>query len=334
MNQNSGYGQALLSNLANQVGVIGNIHIVMDVDDTDEKNYQHMQDLFPPDEDGNARFFTTVAAAYAACESNNNDVILLDSNSSHPITEMLTVAKNRVHFVGMDGGGRIGTGHGTRLVMGVTTEATDLAVVKVTGTRCSFSDIKFESSNTKDESLYALIDAGSYTLYKNCSVLKLTDLDEATAADVIFAGVGTDWIECEFGAATVLATAARPVAIIDKSLAGSVGMMDNHFLRCTFVSYTDTADRRFITLVANQDGQRYAMFRSCAFINWDLIGSGTTMTDAISAVNGNTNLYMVFDANTIVVGCTNFATATDNDGVYICAPVPTAATSGIAVNAA
>jgi len=292
-----------------------------------------MQEIADVDPDGRMRFFTTVSAAYDACENNNNDVILLDANSSHPITEMLTVAKNRIHFIGMDGGGRIGTGHGARLVMGVTTEATDLAVCKVTGTRCSFRNVKFESSNTKDESLYALIDAGAYTYYENCSVLKLTDLGEATAADVVFAGAGTDWRECEFGAATLKATAARPVGIIDKSLAGSNGMLDNHFLNCTFVSYTSSADRNFIKLVANQDGQRYAMFRGCAFINWDLISTGTTMTNAIYAKAGQDNLYLVFDANCLSVGCTNFSN-TNNAGVYICAPVPTTTTSGIAVNAA
>ena len=103
MNQNSGYGQALLASLYNQVGVLGNVHMVMDPDDTDEKNYQHMQDLFPPDTDGNARFFTSVEDAYDACESNNNDVILLDANSTHQLAAGLLVSKSRVNFVGMDG---------------------------------------------------------------------------------------------------------------------------------------------------------------------------------------------------------------------------------------
>jgi len=274
----------------------------------------------------------TVAAAYALTTTNNNDVIALSAASSHAITEMLTVAKNRVHFIGLDGGGRQ-TGHGARLVMGLTTAATDLAVVKVTGVRCSFTNIKMESSNTKDESLYTLIDAGEYTIYRNCSFLKLSDLNEATAADVVAAGDSTTWINCEFGAATLRATAARPVMIIDKSLASSNGLMDNNFFNCNFVSYTSSADRRFIKLVANQDGQRYAMFRGCSFINWDIIATGTTMTNAVYAKSGQTQLYLIFDANTICVGCTNFANS-DNAGVYICAPVPVTTTSGIAVNAA
>jgi hypothetical protein len=42
-------------------------------------------------------------AAYDAAESNNNDIILLDGQTAHTVTEMLTVSKNRIHFVGMDG---------------------------------------------------------------------------------------------------------------------------------------------------------------------------------------------------------------------------------------
>lgn len=89
--------------IQNQVGVIGNIHIVMNSSNTDEKNYQHMQDLFPPDTDGNVRFFTSLESAYAACESNNNDVILLDANSSHTLVNGIAWSKNRIHVIGMDG---------------------------------------------------------------------------------------------------------------------------------------------------------------------------------------------------------------------------------------
>jgi len=61
-----------------------------------------MQELFTNDSDGRIRFYTSLATAYDATESNNNDVIILDGNSTHTLTEMLTVAKNRVHFLGMD----------------------------------------------------------------------------------------------------------------------------------------------------------------------------------------------------------------------------------------
>lgn len=77
----------------------GNVLVVMNSSDTDEKNYQHMQDLFPPDNDGRVRFYTSLSDAYTEAESNNNDVIILDGNSTHTLTSMLDVTKNRVHFV-------------------------------------------------------------------------------------------------------------------------------------------------------------------------------------------------------------------------------------------
>jgi len=88
--------------IQNQVPAFGNIHIVMNSSDTDEANYQHMQDLFPVDNDGKVRFYTSLEDAYDAVESNNNDVILLDANSTHTVDAMVTVSKNRVHFIGMD----------------------------------------------------------------------------------------------------------------------------------------------------------------------------------------------------------------------------------------
>jgi len=273
----------------------------------------------------------TVLAAYNLTTTNNNDVIVLSANTAHPITEMLTVSKNRVHFVGLDGGGRQ-TGHGARLVMASTGVATDLATVKVTGVRNSFTNIKIESTSTTTASLYALIDAGEYTCYKNCSFIERGDLATTTAADVVGEGDSTTWINCEFGAATQLTTVARTTLLIDK-IVGSTGMLDNNFFNCNFVCYTTSPTQTLVHIKAAGDGQRYAMFRGCLFLNWDLAAGGTALTNAIYAPSGS-ELYLILDANCIAVGCGKIATSTNNAGVYICAPVPTTTTSGISVNAA
>jgi len=316
----SSYGVPMTGNIPFLMGAAG-VGKIFFVDPT---NGSDGNDGLSPE-----KALSTVARAYALVTTNNNDVIVLAGNASHSLTSMLTVAKNRVHFIGTDGGGRQ-TGHGARLVMGVTTVATDVAAVKVTGVRCSFTNIKIESSNTKDESLYALIDAGEYTKYQNCSFLKLTDLDQATAADVVAEGDSTTWINCEFGAATVMTSAARPTVLVDK-IVGTTGMLDNNFFNCNFVSWT-SADKALFKVAAAGDGQRYAMFRGCSFINWEIQASGIVLTDAISSP-ASSELYLILDANCVAVGCTNFA-STNNTGVYINAAVPTAATSGIAVNAA
>ncbi len=44
--------------------------------------------------------FATIGAAINAAASNNDDVIFLSANTAHVQTSMLTVSKNRLHFVG------------------------------------------------------------------------------------------------------------------------------------------------------------------------------------------------------------------------------------------
>ena len=103
LNKNAGYGQAMMHAIYSAVGgTFGNVLVVMNSSDTDEKNYQHIQNLFTVDGEGRVRFFTSLASAYAETESNNNDVIILDGNSSHQLLEQLIVSNSRVHFVGMD----------------------------------------------------------------------------------------------------------------------------------------------------------------------------------------------------------------------------------------
>lgn len=151
LNQNAGYGQAMLSAIHAAVGgTFGNVLVVMNSSDIDEKNYQHMQDLFPVDTDGRVRFYTSLASAYEEAEDNNNDVIVLDGNSSHQLTAMLTVSKNRVHFVGMDYllGIKRPYGQSTKINYADGVATADPFMIKNTGVRNSFRGIKFMNNNT------------------------------------------------------------------------------------------------------------------------------------------------------------------------------------------
>jgi len=102
-NQNSGYGQAMMNMIASQVPAFGNVLVVMNSSNTDEANYQHLQDIMVNDNDGQLRFYTSLESAYTAAESNNNDIILLDSNSTHTVANGIAWSKNRIHVIGMDG---------------------------------------------------------------------------------------------------------------------------------------------------------------------------------------------------------------------------------------
>ena len=270
-NQNSSYGQAMLANLYNQVWVLGNVHLVMNSSDTDEGNYQHLQDLFPVDNDGKVRFYTSLASAYAATESNNNDVIILDGNSTHTLSSMLTVSNNRVHFIGLDYllGIHRPYGQSTKVSIGITTAATDIAAVKVTGTRCSFRGIKFISDNTVAEGLYTFVDGWEYTYLEDVEVYKSTDMDVTGAAEFVCNGDSPVYKNCTFGS---LATArswavVRAAMLFTKALAaaGKVAR-DVQIEDCNFWINATNTGNRFIYGANATDIERVALFKNCNFI--------------------------------------------------------------------
>ena len=248
-NQNAGYGQALLNMVASRVPAFGKIFIVMNAANTDEGNYKILQDVFPPDADGRVRFYTSLETAYAATESNNNDIILLDGNSSHVIAEQMTIAKNRVHFFGMDGGGRL---HGQGAKVQNTDGTAAVSVLHVTGTRNTFENIKFIQVDDDATSLRVLTEAGESSLYRNCSfIFGVNDnLDQTDAYEVFMSGDSTEFHNCTFGSDTLLTSAARAVTVFDvvTTAAKSTVWKD-----CVWNVASSSADVNFVRVVATSD---------------------------------------------------------------------------------
>ena len=312
MNQNSGYGQAILANLANQVGVIGNIHIVMDVDDTDEKNYQHMQDLFPPDEDGNARFFTSLSDAYDATESNNNDVIVLDGNSTHTLTEMLTVSKNRVHFVGLDYllGIHRKQWQSSKINIGVTEAVTDIAPIWNTWVRNSFRGLKISSQNTLSEALFAFKDWGEYTYMEDCEVVHLSKLSTATVADMACNWDTSMYVNSSFGSTAneILANWERPNVTFTAGTAGAwKKARDVRFKDCDFLYKAWDVDNAFLESTNATDIERLCKFDNCLFYNNLLAAQTMTLWAVFDAAQTE---WSVIIMNSAAYNVTDFATQT------------------------
>lgn len=227
-NYNSGYGQALMNNIASQIPTFGRIFVVMNPNDTDKQNFQMMQDIMKSAPEGVLRFHTSVATAYAAAQSGNDDVIALAGNSPHVVTEMLTTSKSRVHFVGMDGGGRM-IQQGSRIVMGVTGVASDLAPILDTGTRNSFINIKVENASTTNESLYGFISNGEGTYFENFMSAKTAGLNDANHAHFWMAGDACSGKNMTFGHSTIQSTAAGFGILIDAKSGGASHVKENIF---------------------------------------------------------------------------------------------------------
>lgn len=334
-NKNSGYGQALLNNLASKVPAFGRVMVVFDPDNTDEANYQQMQEICDADPDGVLRFYgtdygdgtTPLEQAYAAVESNNNDVIVLDANSTHLLSGMLTVDKNRVHFYGMDGGGRLVTQGAKIGLADITVDA--IATVLITGTRCSFRNLKITNAGTHENSIAAVIDEGEGTLIQNCNIAKYSDLNVSAVADFICRSDGATYDDVEFGFDTIVQSAARATFWIKT---GNTVMKYARLRKCRFVCASSEATKSHI-LVANTASIEFTnLFEDCTFMNAIVSSlSAARLNDAVTSVSGLVagNLFFT-DPKT---DTTEFCSAV-TDNVRVCGAVTANAATGESANAA
>lgn len=329
-NKDSGYGRALLNMVQAQVPVFGNILVVMNSSDSDEKNYQHLQDIMTPDYDGNIRFYTSLESAYDAAESNNNDVILLDANSTHSVAAGIAWSKNRVNVIGMDGGDRL-VQQGAKVQL---SGAVDSAyVIKVTGVRNSFRNIKFIQASTHANALTVLQEGGEGNLYKNCSFVfgVVDNLDQTTAHEVLAGSDSATYINCLFGCDTLLTSAARSVFHIDQ-VTTSQEFKSNMLRDCTFLISSSSGTATFVRLDAVGDILFSNVFDRCKFIASVDSAGGAAIAEASQTGTGTVKGILAY-LYPATAGVTDFSTATSgrNAATYVLAPSPTAGTAGLGI---
>lgn len=274
----------------------------------------------------------TVSQANSLIRTNKHDVVLLSANSGHAVTAMITVSKNRCHWVGLDGVGARPYGSRTRITMGVTTTtaATDLGVMLNTGVGNSFRNLKFDSSNTKDESLYSFLDGGEYTYMENCEIYKSTDLDQTGAAELVANGDSSIYVNCYIGSTANAISGAiiRPCVTFSRELAatGKVAR-DVSFIGCIFARKCGNSANRFV-----YGAEANAIERMCRFVNCEFWNPAGTATPAQNVAFGST----LTDGKVLLKNCSAIGGATamsTTTGVFVDGAVPAADTTGIALQA-
>lgn len=266
----------------------------------------------------------TLSRAYALCTSNNNDVILIDGDSTVAETAMITWSKNRVHVIGLNGPmGHYGAG--AKVSIGVTTAATDIALLKVTGVRNTFSGIKFISNNTVAEGLYTVAEGGEYTRYFNCEFYKSTDLDDAGASEVLHNGDSTQFYNCTFGSSANITGNIRANVLVTATLSGKK-CRDTLFENCIFLSKADDTDKVMVYGANATDVERLFLMKDCTFFNNPL--SAGTPAHAVGFGAAQTQGAVILK-NCTSVDCTVMAQAAV--GIYVDGAVPTFATTGVSV---
>lgn len=320
-NINSGYGQLQSIAISNGLTTFGKFLVVCPSTDP---NYNRLATMITPDVDGVVRLYTTLAAAYAAATSGANDVIFLAGNATHSVSTGIPWTKSRVHVMGLDGGDRL-VQQGAKVEL---SGAVDSAyVLKVTGVRNSFRNIKFIQSSTHANALTVVQDGGEGTLYKNCSFVfgVVDNLDGTTAHEFLAGNDSSTFLDCVFGSDTLLTSAARSVFHIDQVTAGQE-FKSNILRRCVFIISSSSSTATFVRLDEVGDILFTNLFEDCSFIASVDSAGGVAIAEASQTGTGTVKggLYYVRPA---VFNVTDFATATSgrNANTQIVAAVAVAA---------
>lgn len=273
--------------------------------------------------------FKTLSAAIAAVSSNNNDVIYIDGDSTVVETAMITLSKNRVHIVGVNGA--LGHyGQGAKVSVGVTVAATDLCTFKNTGVRNTITGVKFMNSNTVDEGLYSVIEAGEYARYNNCEIYKSTDLDETAAADLVLNGDSAMFYNCTIGSSALITAdnKIRPGILLTQAIVAGKICRDCYLENCLLLSKAGGTEHVAVYGANADDVERMLVLNSCIFMNNTL--SAATPAHAVGFGAAQT------DGTVLLKDCTSVdytVMAEAGVGVYVDGAVPTFATSGVSVAA-
>lgn len=272
----------------------------------------------------------TIEYAYDQVTTNNDDIIVLTGSSTHVLAAMLTVSKNRVHFIGMDGTTGRMYGQNAKVSLTATSGATNIGTIKNTGVRNSFTNIKFINSSTVAQGLYCVVEGGEYALYQNCEIYKDTDLNETTAAELVLNGDSAQFYNCTIGslANVLVGDIIRPCVDLTKEIAGTGKVTrDSIMVGCQFWRNLAGTAGVFIRAAASADVERLLELKDCTFVAANL---GSTPAVCISLGATLTDGWITLDANCAGFNVTKIATGT---GVLVAGAAVNNGT-GIAVNAA
>lgn len=231
--------------------------------------------------------FKTYSKAYDKATSNQNDAILINGYSTVVETAMIDWTKNRIHTFGCNGPMPIfGYGAGAKVQLGVTTDTSDIAIIKVTGVRNSWTGIKFDSANTLTQSAYAVADGGEYSRWNFCEFYKSTHLTTAAAAELLCNSDSGNYCRCTFGDLVNHRDSAgsgsiqRPNVLFNRETITGKVARDVTFEKCHFLVKAGHADVCMTYGSGATDIERRMVMDECVY--WNCVLGGGTVADAVN----------------------------------------------------
>ena len=269
--------------------------------------------------------FKTLAYAYSKAVSNHNDVIALSANATHSLSSMLSITKNRVHFIGLDSGGRM-YGQRARISLGVTGIAANIASIQNTGVGNTFRNLKISNSDTVAEGLYTFAEGGEYSLFENVELYKSSQLDATTAAELLLNGDSAQFHNCTLGSLVDIIedNKIRPCVRLAREIITGKVARDCHFQHCFFWRKTAGVEATHVYAAGATDVERLLLMEDCVFVNAKL--SSAVIANAVGAGAAQTEgIILLKDCAS--VNCTVMAQA--SVGIYVAGAVPAFATTGV-----
>ncbi len=271
----------------------------------------------------------TLSAAYALAVSNNDDMILVRGNST-VVDSPILWAKNRIHVIGIDGAPGRMLQQGAKISS--TTAGATSYVLKVTGVRNSFVNLKFIQNSAVATALTVLEEGGEGSYYQGCSfVFGVADnLDLTTAHEVLAGSDSATFVGCTFGLDTLLTSAARSVFHIDQ--VNGFEFKSNQIIDCTFSISSSSATATFVRLDGVGDILFSNLFKRCTFLASVDSAGGAAIAEATQTGTSTVKGCLAYDQCSFF-NCTDVTTATSgrNAATQIVAVSPTAGTAGVGV---
>ena len=222
--------------------------------------------------------------AYTLATSNNNDAIFIDGDSEHTETTMLDWTKNRIHTYGCNGAPPgVGMGCGARVSMGTTGVATDIATLKNTGVRNTFTGLKISNSSATTTNLYTVAEGGEYTRFSNCEIYKSGLLLTDGTAELLMNGDTSQFYNCTIGSLeNTRGASGKECPCVMLTLLSITDKMcrDGWFEDCRFLTKAAHQDVCHVYGVGAQCVTRSLVFKNCTFENALL--AAATVADAIN----------------------------------------------------
>ncbi len=276
--------------------------------------------------------FKKLSKAYGdgGVKTNNNDLVLIDGYAEIVETAMISLTKNRVHTIGLNGPPPgLGYGAGARITLGTTVVATDIATLHNTGVRNTFSGLKISNTSADVTALYTVAEGGEYTRYNNCEIYKSGVLTTDLTAELLCNGDSSQWYGCTIGDLVNERGASgkeRPNVLLTRELITGKVARDCAFVDCLFQQKAAHIDVCFFYGPNGTDVERRLLIIRPVF--WNCVLATADPTHAVNFASAQTvGDVLIVDPVTVNVS----GVAGHSLNIYVLGQSPTQNTAGISV---